>query len=583
MKTFLLSLAGALTALVMFAFAGIMFIALLIAGAQAPAPQPSKMVLSLDLRQGLADKGGRGLEGFFGVSNGFIDMLEKLDRAGNDPAVQGLFIRGTDSGYGSSRAEELRDAIRDFKAAGKFVLVHTQDNYSTGPSGLRAISAADEIWMQPGTDLFTSGIVFESLFLRNLLDKVSVTSEIQALYEYKNAPNQYSETGFTEPHREAMTALATSLWETSLADIAADRDLDLADLEASLSGGPKPADRVLEIGLVDKLGWPEEAAEAAKERGNGAKLVKMIDYRPPSVSSDAPVIAVVYGEGGIVTGAASNNPFSSSPEFASDTVARALLRAGRNDKVEAVVFRVDSPGGSATASDQIRYAVERVQEMGKPVIVSMGATAASGGYYVSTSADKILANRSTITGSIGIFGGKLAIAEGLERIGVNSEAIIVGDDFAGAFGMDRYTEEQRQIMLDWLTRGYERFTGLVADGRELPIETVREIAKGRVWSGEDALELGLVDEIGGFVDALNAALEAAGYAAGDEFKVVYYPEIGSPFQNLGAASDASAEAANSVTRLNALMSDPRLQAVLRDLEAAQSPEARADAPVLIER
>ncbi|MEO1028490.1 MAG: signal peptide peptidase SppA [Pseudomonadota bacterium] len=583
MKTFFLSFAGALAALILSAIAGVLFIALLIAGAQAPAPQPEKMVLSLDLRQGLADKGGRGLPGLLGVNYGFIDMLEKLDRAERDPAVKGLFIRGAEGAYGSARAEELRDAIKDFQDAGKFVIVHTQDNYSTGPSGLRAISAADEIWMQPGTDMFASGVVFESLFMRDLLDKISVTSEIQALYEYKNAPNQFSEAGFTDPHREAMTQLAESLWQASLSDIAADREVDPETLAAGLDDGPKPAARILELGLIDKLGWPEEAAEAAKEMGGDAKLVKMVSYRPPTPPLRAPTIAVVYGEGGIITGSGQNGLLSEEAEFASDPVARALLAAGRKDSVKAIVFRVDSPGGSATASDQVWRAVERVQEMGKPVVVSMGSVAASGGYYVSTGADHIMASRSTITGSIGIFGGKLAISEGLARVGINAETVSVGGGFANAFGSDRFTDLQRAQVLTWLERGYNRFTGHVAEGRDLDIDTVREIAKGRVWSGEDALERGLVDEIGGFTDALAKARELAGLEVDEPVKVIFTPEIGSALENLGLAASASIETADNLARLNALLDNPRIKAVIKDLEAAQSPQARADAPIIIEQ
>ncbi|MEM1150107.1 MAG: signal peptide peptidase SppA [Pseudomonadota bacterium] len=584
MKTFLLSMAGAFVAIILFIIVSFVFLGAIIGAAASSDPQPDEIVLTLDLRQSLTDQAP--VSGFAAFSNqqGFTDLLVKIDAASNDDDVKGMFIRASEGAVGSARAEELRDALIDFRESGKFVVAHSQGSLlSSGPSAFRAISAADEIWMQPGTELAVTGLSFETQFLKGLLDNLSVTAEIEALYEYKNAPNSYKNETFTEPHREALAALAESIWAVSLEDIAEDRGLQAANLRTLLESGPIPAETAMDRALIDTLGWPEDARDAAKARADDASFVSLANYTAPTGRPGAPMIAVVGGEGPIITGSGGNDPFASTVGFGSDRVARAILEAGENERVEAIVFRVDSPGGSPTASDQIWNAIERVQADGTPVIVSMGSVAASGGYYVSAGADHILANDTTITGSIGIFGGKLAIGEGLQRIGVNVESVTVGGTWTEAFSVDRFTDEQRTEMIELLQRGYDRFTGIVAEGRGMTQDEVHEQARGRVWSGADAMERGLVDSIGGFRDAIDVAKVEAGLAAEDRVQLVYYPARLSGFEALENAFGVSAEAAGSAARLGALADDPRLNALINELEAARSGTVQARGPVLIER
>ncbi|MEL7481647.1 MAG: signal peptide peptidase SppA, partial [Pseudomonadota bacterium] len=466
---------------------------------------------------------------------------------------------------------------------GKHVTAHSQGFFTTGPSSLRAISAADEIWIQPGSDISVSGVTFETLFMKDLLDNLHVVAEIEALYEYKNAPNQLKESDYTEPHREAMTALASSIWQTSLADLAEDRSLDQAFLVDLFADAPFSADAAVEARLLDKLGWPEEALEAARTRDGDGNVFELAKYDPPSVRARAPRIAIVGGEGAITTGAnAAGGPFGEGTRFASDTIASAIIEAGNNKRVEAIVFRVDSPGGSPTASDQIWRAIEQVQEKGKPVVISMGSLAASGGYYVSTGADHIIANDTTITGSIGIFGGKQTISEGLEIIGVNPRTISVGGAFADAYGTDPFTEAQRAELFESLRRGYERFTRLVAEGREMSIDEVHAVAKGRVWSGNDALEQGLVDEIGSFLDAIDKAKELAGIDAETDVRLVTFPARKAGLEALGDLFGASAEAARVASVLATITGDERLNAALTQMKLMQGNDPKAFGPILIE-
>lgn len=582
MKTFFLSLAGAFVALVLFCLVSLFALIGFVASAGASDPQPRDLVLTLDLRVPYADQApASGFEALSGRP-GFIDILSRIDAAASDPAVKGLFIRGTEGSIGSSRAEELRDALHAFRQAGKFVIAHSQGIFSTGPSALRAITAADEIWLQPGTDIMTAGITFETLFLKDLFDNISVVPEIEAFYEYKNAPNAYKEADYTGPHREAMTALAQSLWDTSLDDLSADRGIDRQALAGLFDASPTSAEAALEAGLVDMLGWPEDALESARTRGGEHALLDIGAYRTPSLPARAPQIAVVGGEGPIVTGGSSGGVFADAPAFASDPIAEAIIAAGANERVQAVVFRVDSPGGSPTASDQIWNAIERVQADGKPVVVSMGSLAASGGYYVSTGADYILASRTTVTGSIGIFGGKQSISGGLERIGINPRTISVGGPFADAYDSDPFTDGQRTEVIASLKRGYDRFVSLVADGRGMSVEEVDAVARGRLWSGADAIDRGLVDQLGGYLDAIGKAKELAGIDPDTQVRLIPYPARKSGLEALEGLFGASSEAARAASMLGLLTGDERLNAAIRQMRLLSSGPAHAVGPVLIE-
>jgi protease IV len=475
--------------------------------------------------------------------------------------------------------------------SGKFVIAHTQGMIGVGgPSAYHSITAADEIWMQPGSDFMINGVTFETEFLKGLFDKIGLTPQIYALYEYKNAPNSYNETGYTEPHREALEGLANSLWNTALTDIAADRGMQVPALKALLESGPKPAEAALEAKLVDKLGWPEDAEEAALEKaGEDSELVDLLYYAPPASKAKAKdgMIAIVGGEGAVITGGGgSDSPFSETPGFASDVIARAILDAAEDEDVKAIVFRVDSPGGSPTASDQIWRAVERAKEAGKPVVVSMGSLAASGGYYVSTGADAIIANRGTITGSIGIFGGKFAIDGTFNKIGVTFDTVSVGGDFANAYGVAPFNQGQEAEIRAMLKRGYDRFLGLVGEGRDMTYDEVHAIARGRVWSGEEAQKIGLVDELGGFLTAIEKAKELAGIEADKSPLLVYYPHRKTGFEAFESLFGVSAETARAAAVLSALAGDERTQALIEELavaDAMNSGQTMAMGPRIRER
>lgn len=598
MKTFFASLGGAVVGSIVGLFL-LFFIGMAIiqssvnslmqsaAGPETGQDDGNPIVLTLDLRSGFADQAATtGPEALFG-SIGFVDVITTLDAAAEDDQVKGLYIRASEYGIGSSRAEEYREAFLKFKAADKFIITHSQGSYGGGPSGYRAIAASDQIWVQPGSDMIASGLALETLFMRGLFDNLSITPEFEALYEFKNAPNTYEEETYTEPHRRAMTELAESLWNVSLNDIASDRGMSVDQARATLESSPISAEQMVQANFATQLGWPEDALDAALEQaGENAISIEVTSYNAPETPFGAPVIAIVGGQGPIVSGGAGGSFFQEGNGFASDAIAAAILEAGRDEKVEAIVFRVDSPGGSPTASDQIWRAIERIQtEEEKPVVVSMASVAASGGYYVSTGADWIVANRTTITGSIGIFGGKFAISEGLARIGINAESIKVGGEFTGAFSTtEGFTDEQRVSIRAWLTRGYDRFTELVSEGRGMSLEQVDAVARGRVWSGEDALSRGLVDELGGLNVAIAKARELAEIEEDAAIRLKSYPNSGdSTFPLFSASAGASAEELQAIGQLADLLNEPEVQAMIQEVETARSSRIQARIPSFVER
>ncbi len=589
MKTLLLSFAGGFLALILFFIALPIFILTLVSGNASDDAPKGAVILEIDMRYEYPDqKPTDGLASLFGQTS-FVDILTKLDRAATDDHVKGVVLRASEMGFGSSRAEEIRSAIKKLQANDKFVLAHSQGFFVGGPAAYRAISASDEIWLQAGSDLSIPGFSLETLFLKGLFDNLGISAEIEAFHEFKNSPNVYKETDFTESHAKAMRELAEGLWQVSLIDIANDRADKMADnaiLRDVLENSPYSSDQALDLGLVDKLGWPEDLVRHAMGLAPNAELIDIAQYTPKKIADKAPKIALIGGEGGIMPGSSGGDIFNPNAEqiIASDTVSSQIYDAGKDESIKAIVFRVDSGGGSPTASDQIWNAIEYVQNTyNKPVVISMGSVAASGGYYISMGADKIYANRATITGSIGVYGGKFALAEGLRKIGVNPSRIDVGGPYASIYtSTERLSEQQRATMRASLARTYDRFTRLAADGRGMSQEALHEIAKGRVWTGVAAKENGLVDELGGLIDAIEGAKQLAGIDADKQVNLVSMTPEQDPVQAIGSMLGASAQSMHTLNQLSQIMGDERIQATIMQIQAMETQPNQMAAPVIKE-
>ncbi len=516
---------------------------------------PGEMVLTMDLRNGLPDAKPNNPFAEPNRVASVIDAVLALAKAESDDRVKGMFIRVGGNGISSAQAQELRAAIKAFRAKGKFVVAHAQSFYSSGMGDYFLASAADEIWLQPASEMKTAGVATTAVFLRNMLDKIQAKPEFTQRYEYKNAANMFTEKDFTPAHREAATRLIESIFESSTAGIAGDRKKTRDEIVALINGAPYLTQEAIDKKLIDKQGYDDEAEDAALARAGGkAELKTLSDYFQlagnPYQGFGRPTIAFIQGEGQINDGASEGGGFGGESSMGGDTIAQAFRDATEDDDVKAILFRVNSPGGSALASDQILDAVKKAQKAGKKVVVSMGDVAASGGYYVSLSADKIFAHETTITGSIGVLSGKIVTAGTWALLGIDMKSLGVGTNVLMDAATQSFTPEQWAAFNKGVDQIYEDFTRKVSEGRKLPLEKVREIAKGRVWTGADAKPRGLVDEFGGFRAALEATKALAGIPADSEINLKMMPKPKSPFEELAEMFGTSAE----VVRTMAFMS-----------------------------
>jgi protease IV len=490
------------------------------------------------------------------------DAVAALHRAAEDPRVAGLIARVQLAASPVGAVQELREAIAAFSAVKPSLA--WAETYP-GTLSYYLASAFGEVWMQSSGSVGLIGFASSATFLRDALDKAGIEAQFTARGEYKSAANLFTEGGFTEAHREAVTRMLESLQDQVWQAVAESRNIDAGALDALADRAPLLRDDAVESGLVDRIGFRDEALARIAElvgvedvsdeeavprlylsRYAGAARSR-IAPPVPSIPGrrSKPTIAVVTLEGSIVNGRGGRQflPFGSSTAGA-DTIAAALREVAADDAVSAIVLRVDSPGGSVTASETIWREVTRARERGKPVVASMGAMAASGGYYVSMDADAIVANPGTITGSIGVLSGKLVVRDLKERLGVGSDTVRTNAN-ADVWSVDElFTPEQQADREAEADLFYTDFVERVAAGRKLSAEAVDAVARGRIWTGADALERGLVDELGGFRTAVRRAKVLAGLDEDADVRLVSYP--GSSLLDLVRPRSSSQPAAASL-------------------------------------
>jgi len=575
MKQFIITMAGVFAGLMIFLI-GVPFVLVGMAAGAARAPAvPNHAVLELDLREPITDQDpANPLAGLGRRSLSVMSVIETLRRAEGDDRVKALFVRLPEAGVEPGSADELRLALKHFRAAGKKVIVHSQGLYPAGmiASTYMLGAAADELWMQPGASMQVTGLASEDIFLKRLFDKYGVKADFEQRREYKNAVNPYLYSDYTPAHREASLSWMTAVYTHSLEAAASDRKKDPAAMRAALEAGPYLAEKAQSLGLIDRVGQVKEAEDAALAlAGKNSATMDFSDYarqkRDRDDHADA-TIAVVEAEGPIVTGHdGSANPFSGSSTIYSDNVSDAIYKAIKDKDVRAIVFRLNSPGGSDTASEQILAAVRAAKAAKKPVVVSMGTYGASGGYWISSEASAIVAEPTTLTGSIGVFGGKFAMGPALARFGVDIRQIGVGSSYAGAYGMGQeFTPQQRAAFSGWMDQIYANFTARVAAGRNLPLARVQEIARGRVWTGAQAHDLGLVDEVGGFYQAVDKAKALASLKGEVKLKRM---GAGSPIEALQNLLGVSGTSVRTLAAAAWVLGDPRAQSILDEMVATR--------------
>ncbi len=520
----------------------------------AKAALPDQMVLVLNIEGTIGDLpkevslvdplASRGA-----MMKGFVDAIY---RAKDDPRVEGIYARLGTAQFGLAHVQEIRKALHDFRKGGKFAYIYAP-SYGGGLGQYYLVSAFEEIWMQPMGMVAITGLNAEMPFLRNVLDKVGVEPQFMQRKEYKNAYESFTNAEMSSASKESMEVLIGDIAAVIKSDIAQDRGISERDVDVLVDMGVLLSQDALEGKLVNVVDYEDKILEKINKGVTGDPYVEApyvafsvyaghtgsdaggdtlmhalnLDQKQHSNKMNGqPRVALVYAVGAIMDTDGTNARTGGVDNgiAAADEISSALLEAAEDDSIDAVVLRVNSPGGSPIASETILRAVQRVQSKGKTVTVSMGGAAASGGYWISAHADQIFVLPSTLTGSIGVLGGKVSAKQLWENIGVNWESVSWGEN-AGLWSMNTpFSESEAQRMSLMLDNIYDNFIDRVAQGRDMSVEQVEKIAKGRVWTGKRAVENGLADQFGGLNEALDYAAVQAGAQDRHTVDVVMLPK-----------------------------------------------------------
>jgi len=466
---------------------------------------------------------------------GLDNILSAIKKAKEHPNIKGIYMEAGMLYASAASVQEIRTALEDFKQSGKFIVVYggtyLQNVYY-------ASTPADKVIMNPQGMLYFKGLTVQPMFLKNTLDKLGVDMQIFKVGSYKSATETFSQDKMSEESREQVSEYVQSIWEQLLQDISADRKLPVDSLQhyADKMIVFQPAETVVSCGLVDTLMYANDVIDMLKEKvglkkSDKIKLasIKEVASIEDKESNEKNKIAVVYATGAIDDG--------SSNGINSDKLIRDLKKIKENEEIKAVVLRINSPGGSAYGAEQIWQAINNIKEK-KPVVVSMGDYAASGGYYIAAPANYIFAQPTTLTGSIGIFGIMPNMSGLYDKIGLSFDQVKT-NKFSDMPNESRaMTEEEKAIMQRYVENGYNLFLSRCATGRNVSKDSINTIAQGRVWTGEKALKIGLVDGLGNLQDAIKKAAELADI---EKYNTINYPEVKDFFTSLLSDFETSVE------------------------------------------
>ena len=454
-----------------------------------------------------------------------LDLLMVIRDAGEDPRVAGLVVRVRPLAIGWAKAQEIREALRVFRQHGKPLHAYLELELGSSTMEYYIASAAEHIHVPPGAAAPVTGLLAQFMFLGGLWEKLDIDMQVLKIREYKTFGDMLANKEMSPYQREMANSLLDSMYGQVVDGISAERGLAPEAVRAAIDAGPATPDELRTAGLVDDAEYLDELRTALV--GASGKFLSGDDYedRRQPLPAQAPIhhrLAVIYGVGPVTTGESHTSPLDGESSMGSDTLAEAFEDAARDDRIEAIVFRVDSPGGSALASDLIWRATRAAGDT-KPLIVSMSDVAASGGYYVSAGGKRIFAEPGTITGSIGVVLAKPNVKGLLARLGINTAELQRGELAAMMSLTESFDPAELQRVNATMDYVYDLFLQRVATGRTLDKEQVNAVGRGRVWTGAQASEHGLVDELGGFFAAINAAKVAVGIPADEKVELVFYP------------------------------------------------------------
>lgn len=533
--------------------AGVLALYLLI-GREPTVAQRSTLVLRVsgDLPEGGPDEGlGQFLPGTRQPT--LRGILENLRKAKVDPRISGALVlpNGIDTGYWA-KLQEIHDAIIDFKRANKFAVAFLEYG---GDREYYVATACDRIFLLPSSPLNLTGLAMYELFLRGTLEKIGAYPDLMHIGDYKTAPNLYTEKGFTAAHQEMDESLNLDMYEQLVRGVADGRKKGQNEVRTLLDQGPFLPEDALSAGLVDYAAYEDEIEDKVKADGHtfGPKIEadEYLRVSPGSVGLNrGPRIALLYITGLINSGRSGIDPLN-GPVAGSDTIVDSIHRIRDDGSIRAVVVRIDSPGGASTASDVIwrELVLARDRKRDRPLVASMSDLAASGGYYVAMAAPTIVAEPGTLTGSIGIYGGKIVTSGTFAKLGANIASVSHGRNAEMNSAIRPYTPEERAKLEEQLRAFYIDFVDRVGQARQMKAERVDEIAQGRVWTGRQAREIKLVDRLGGLDQAIALAKEHAKIPRNQEVEIVTYPPRRSLYELLAAQFSGNDEAARIGTWL----------------------------------
>jgi protease-4 len=486
----------------------------------------------------------------------FTGLIEQLRKAKVDKRIGGVLLEIDLLSAGWAKAEELRDAIADFRASGKPIYAYMEIGSN---KEYYIATACERVYVAPTGDLFINGFAADVMFFRGSLDKLGIYPDVLQIGKYKNAPDQFARKEMTKEHREVVNSILDDLFTRFINTVAETRKKSPDEVRALIDNAPLGAQDSLKAGLIDGANYRDEVETELKKRlsykdEDELRITKAEAYRqitPESVGlNKGERIAVIYASGTIGGGRSDDGPFGGQ-SVGSDTLVKAINDARKDNSIKAIVLRVDSPGGSGYASDIIWHAIEEAKKK-KPVVVSMSDVAASGGYYIACNANKILAEPSTFTGSIGIFVGKPVMKGFYDWLGISNEYVMRGQNSGLFRETEKFTPDER-AKLEGIIKSmyYDNFVPKVARGRGREPEYIDSIGQGRVWTGAQAKENGLVDEFGGLDRAVEVARQLAGIPADKGVRRVILPYPRSFFDSLFGSNDEEASVSLSLQQQRA--------------------------------
>ena len=507
-------------------FFGIVLIATIFDGEPEEITVKSNSVIELDLSEVTHDYGGKFYFKDFNKyetnQDGLFNVINAINNAKTEDDIKGISILNNESELGMAQRKALRDALEDFKKSGKFVMAFA-NSYSQKEYYLNSV--ANTIYINPVGDLDFKGLSAELMFFKDLQEKSGIKMEVIRHGKYKSAVEPFLDNKMSEANREQTKSLLNSIWSSVLADISKSRNISVAKLNEIASGLlARTPEMAKAEKLVDVIAYEDVYHDAIRkklkvDKDEDYNKISILDYArkvaTTSESNDSQdKIAVIYAQGEIMSGEGDVNTIGEG------SMNRSLIEARKDENVKAIVLRINSPGGNALTSDLIWREIELTKKV-KPVVVSMGNYAASGGYYIACNANKIFAEKNTITGSIGVFGILPNFTQLATKIGIHTEQVKTNENAAEYSPFVPMDEKFKAVTLESVEQIYKTFVSHVAVGRKMTVAQVDSIAQGRVWSGSQALKIGLVDKIGGMDDAIK---EAASLAKIKEYSIVDFPE-----------------------------------------------------------